>query len=62
MGYYDNYPFWVAHYHQPKLKMRSSAWKFWQHSDKARINGINHKVDFNAFNGDSLAFEKLLKK
>jgi lysozyme len=62
MGYYDNYPFWVAHYHQPKLKMRNSAWKFWQHSDKARINGINHKVDFNAFNGDSLAFERLLIK
>lgn len=60
MGYYDDYPFWVAHYHQPKLKLASSSWKFWQHSDKARINGINHVVDFNAFNGDSLAFQKML--
>lgn len=61
-GYYSDYPFWVAHYHQPKLRLNEKAWKFWQHSDKARINGINHVVDFNAFNGDSLAFDRLLKK
>ncbi|RZK59852.1 MAG: glycoside hydrolase family 25 protein [Pedobacter sp.] len=60
LGYYDKYPFWVAHYHQPKLKLANNAYKFWQHSDKARINGINHVVDFNAFNGDSLAFSKIL--
>lgn len=60
MGYYDKYPFWVAHYHQPKLKLANNAWKFWQHSDKASINGINHVVDFNAFNGDSVAFSKIL--
>lgn len=59
-GYYQDYPFWVAHYHQPKLKLASNSYKFWQHSDKARINGINHVVDFNAFNGDSLAFAQLL--
>ncbi len=59
-GYYQDYPFWVAHYHQPKLKLVSNSYKFWQHSDKARINGINHVVDFNAFNGDSLAFAQLL--
>jgi len=59
-NYYNDYPFWVAHYHQPKLKLESSAWKFWQHSDKARINGINHAVDFNAFNGDSLQFKQML--
>lgn len=59
-GFYDEYPLWVAHYYQPKLKLNDKAWKFWQHSDKARINGINHVVDFNAFNGDSLAFSKML--
>lgn len=61
-GYYEGYPFWVAHYHQPKLKLAVNAWKFWQHSDKARINGINHVVDFNAFNGDSLQFAEMLIK
>lgn len=58
--YYKGYIFWVAHYHQPKLKLADDAWHFWQHSDKARINGINHFVDFNAFNGDSLKFSRLL--
>ncbi|MES2418689.1 MAG: glycoside hydrolase family 25 protein [Bacteroidota bacterium] len=60
MGYYDAYPFWIAHYHQPKLKINPTKWSFWQHSDRARINGINHVVDFNAFNGDSLAFTRML--
>lgn len=59
-NYYPSYPFWLAHYHQEKLNLDKSAWKFWQHSDIARIDGINHVVDFNAFNGDSVAFEKLL--
>ncbi|HTM98810.1 MAG TPA: GH25 family lysozyme, partial [Pedobacter sp.] len=40
--YYQDYPFWVAHYHQAKLKLNDKAWKFWQHSDKASINGIHH--------------------
>ncbi|WP_285057297.1 glycoside hydrolase family 25 protein [Pedobacter ginsengisoli] len=59
-GYFDEYPLWVAHYHQPKLKVDKADWHFWQHSDKARISGISHVVDFNAFNGDSLAFEQML--
>jgi len=58
-GDFDDYPLWIAHYHQPKLRLDKSRWKFWQHSDKAKINGIGHVVDFNAFNGDSLAFEKI---
>lgn len=61
-GFYDDYPLWVAHYHQPKIKLADKEWKFWQHSDKARINGINHVVDFNAFNGDSLKFQQMLIK
>jgi len=45
------------------LKIDESAnWFFWQHSDKARITGINHVVDFNAFRGDSVAFQQLLIK
>ena len=61
-GYYDEYPLWVAHYHQPQLKLESAKWAFWQHSDKVRISGINHVVDFNAFNGDSVAFEAMKLK
>jgi lysozyme len=60
-GYFDAYPLWIAHYYQPQLQTGGNIkWKFWQHSDKAKVNGINHVVDFNAFNGDSLAFRKML--
>jgi lysozyme len=61
MGYFDDYTLWIANYYQPQLVIsKSTNWKFWQHSDKARINGINHVTDFNAFNGDSLEFRKML--
>jgi lysozyme len=60
-GYFDSYPFWIAHYYKAKLKVEPSTnWWFWQHSDKASVNGINHAVDFNAFKGDSIEFNKLL--
>lgn len=59
-GYFDDYPLWIAHYHQPKLNIGNTRWAFWQHSDKAKVNGTFHVTDFDAFNGDSLAFQKLL--
>ncbi|WP_258138064.1 glycoside hydrolase family 25 protein [Mucilaginibacter phenanthrenivorans] len=62
-GYFDDHTLWIAHYYQPQLSVGSSIkWRFWQHSDKAKVNGINHVTDFNAFNGDSIAFSKLLVK
>jgi lysozyme len=60
-GHFDEYPLWIAHYHKAELRINASAnWLLWQHSDRARITGINHVVDFNAFKGDSLAFQRLL--
>ncbi|MES2276303.1 MAG: glycoside hydrolase family 25 protein [Bacteroidota bacterium] len=60
-GYFDGYPLWIANYQQEDLKIDpNTKWQFWQHSDVARVNGIGHTVDFNAFRGDSLAFSKLL--
>jgi lysozyme len=60
-GYFDGYPLWIAHYYQEELQLTSNTnWWFWQHSDIARINGINHVVDFNAFKGDSLDLRRLL--
>jgi lysozyme len=62
-GHFDEYPLWIAHYHKAELRINASAnWLMWQHSDRARITGINHVVDFNAFKGDSLAFQRLLIK
>jgi len=61
MGYFDDYPFWIAHYYKDQLKVHlKTNWWFWQHSDKAKVNGINHLVDFDAFKGDSLVFQSLL--
>jgi lysozyme len=60
-GYVDGYFLWVAHYYKSKLKVdKSTPWIFWQHSDKATIDGINHVVDMNVFHGDTTAFNKLL--
>ena len=59
-GYYDDYPLWVAHYLQPNEPRISREWSFWQHSEQGRVNGIRAKVDFNVFNGDSIAFRSLL--
>jgi lysozyme len=57
---FDEYPLWVAHYFQYREPRISRSWDFWQHSEEGRVNGINSKVDFNVFNGDSAAFRKLL--
>ena len=60
-GYFDEYPLWIAHYNHPELVAgKKLNWLFWQHSDKARVNGIYHTVDFNAFKGDSTAFTQML--
>ncbi|WP_460678709.1 glycoside hydrolase family 25 protein [Mucilaginibacter koreensis] len=60
-GYFADYQWWLAHYNQPELKVsRTEGWQFWQHSDHARVSGINHRVDFDAFRGDSIAFQQML--
>ncbi|SEO94864.1 glycoside hydrolase family 25 protein [Mucilaginibacter sp. AW1-7] len=62
-GYFDEYPLWIAHYYQPQLNVSSNTnWQFWQHSDRAHINGINERVDMSIFKGDTTAFENLLVK
>jgi lysozyme len=57
---FDAYPLWVAHYYEPEKPRIKRDWIFWQHSDEGRVNGITAKVDFNVFNGDSLAFRQFL--
>lgn len=57
---FDHYPLWAAHYfesNQPRVKRN---WHFWQHSEEGRVNGILSRVDFNVFNGDSVAFREML--
>jgi len=57
---FKGYRFWIAHYHVSDFDMPGDeAWHFWQHSDRGNVNGINERVDFNVFNGDSVALRKL---
>lgn len=52
-GYFDEYPYWIAHYYQSKLKITNDTqWSFWQHSDIGKVDGIRQPVDFNVYNGN----------
>ena len=59
---FNDYPLWVAHYHERDRPRINRKWIFWQHSEDGRVNGITSRVDFNVFNGDSTDFENLLMK
>lgn len=56
---FDEYPFWVAHYHNGDEPRIYRDWHFWQHSETGYVNGIKGMVDFNVFSGDSLLFESI---
>ncbi len=66
-GYYDkyladefkDYPLWIAHYHEELPRMHHRKWQFWQHTDKANINGIKGEVDLNVFNGSLSKLRKM---
>lgn len=57
---FADYPLWVAHYKERNRPRVNRDWLFWQHSESGRVNGINHFVDFNVFQGDSTMFRKIL--
>lgn len=57
---FKGYRFWIAHFHVTSFDMPGDEdWHFWQHSDRGNVSGINERVDFNVFNGDSAALRKL---
>lgn len=47
---FDHYPYWIAHYYVRSLTY-NGKWRFWQHTDCGRIDGIQTKVDLNIYNG-----------
>lgn len=59
---FKKYPLWIAHYKTPDLNVKISSWHFWQHTDRAKINGIRGGVDFNVFKGEEEDLAKLCKK
>lgn len=48
---FDQYPYWIAHYYVDSLEYKGD-WKFWQHTDAGRVDGVKGYVDINVFNGD----------
>lgn len=62
-GYYDTDRLWLSNFDSPNLVVGpETKWLFWQHSNHARVNGILSPVDFDLFNGDSVALRKILIK
>lgn len=59
---FKKYPLWIAHYKTADLNVKISSWHFWQHTDRAKVNGIRGGVDFNVFKGDENDLKKLCKK
>lgn len=55
---FDAYPYWIAHYYQQRLSW-NGPWKFWQHTDRGRLPGINGHVDLNVYNGSMYDLRKL---
>lgn len=47
---FDEYPLWIAHYYVDELEYQGE-WKFWQHTDCGKVEGIKGFVDCNIFNG-----------
>jgi lysozyme len=57
---FDGYPLWIAHYLQKEKPIIYRDWTFWQHSEGGRVNGIDTRVDFDVFCGDSATFRQML--
>ncbi len=56
------YPLWIAHYKTTDLNQKTSNWLIWQHTDKAKVNGIRGGVDFNVFKGNETDLKELCKR
>lgn len=55
---FERYPFWIAHYYVDTLRYKG-AWKFWQHTDCGRVQGIKGEVDLNIYNGSMYDLRRL---
>lgn len=56
---FNDYPYWIAHYYVDKMQYKGQ-WKFWQHTDAARLPGIRGYVDLDIYNGSYYDLKQLL--
>lgn len=57
----DN-PIWIRDILSEPNLPDGRDWLFWQYTNRGRLDGINTRVDLNAFAGSKTEFEKLLEK
>lgn len=55
---FEKYPYWIAHYYVRSLAYKGK-WRFWQHTDCGRLEGIKEKVDLNIYNGSMYELKRL---
>lgn len=56
---FREYSLWISEY-SGKLKLnKGTSWSFWQHTQKAKIGGIDGNLDSNYFNGNITDLKKL---
>jgi len=55
---FDKYPYWIAHYYVDSVTYRGK-WKFWQHTDCGKVDGIKGYVDFDIYNGSYYDLKQL---
>lgn len=55
---FQEYPYWIAHYYVDTLAY-TGAWKFWQHTDRGRVDGIKGYVDIDVYNGSMYDLKQL---
>jgi lysozyme len=48
---FSDYLFWIANYNFYREEIQDD-WLFWQFTEKAKVPGIDYKVDVNIYNGD----------
>ncbi|MHC1776049.1 MAG: glycoside hydrolase family 25 protein [Lentimicrobium sp.] len=56
---FEDYPLWIAHYYKDLPRMHHRKWQFWQHTDKAKVNGIKGLVDLNVYNGNLSKLQRM---
>lgn len=58
---FAKYPLWLAEYSsKARLPKGLSAWQFWQHSQRGRVDGITGTVDLDYFAGDATALRSFV--
>jgi lysozyme len=68
--FYDRYlqnqflqcPIWIRNIYSKPVLSDKRNWVFWQYANRGHLKGINGYVDLNVFNGNEIAFQKLINK